>query len=73
MYKLKSNRNGTFSLIHTPPPVVTLKRINISFPGATSHAGGKTTNYISGPAEVRIEIQHEDGTTEEVKNVQIEW
>lgn len=73
MYTLKSNRDGTFSLVNSPNPKAKLRSITIRFPSSTSHAGGSTEHYINGPAEVTLSVEHENGEVEKVSNVNIEW
>jgi hypothetical protein len=70
--KIKANGKGGWTLIGAPRST-RLRRVTITFPKGVSHAGGKTKNYIAGPALVNIRVEHSDGTSEVIKGVAIEW
>ena len=70
--KIKSDGKGGWTLLGAPKGTK-LRRVTITFPSTTSHAGGKATHHIAGPTKVSIRVQHEDGTSEAISNVAIEW
>jgi hypothetical protein len=70
--KIKSDGKGGWKLLGAPPGT-RLRRVTVTFPSGVSHAGGKSTPYISGPAKVNIGVQHADGSLESISNVAIEW
>jgi hypothetical protein len=75
MLGAKENRHedqGGWTLLGAPKGIK-LRRVTITFPSTTSHAGGKTTRHIVGPTKVNIRVEHGDGTSETISNVAIEW
>ena len=70
--KIKANEKGRWILLDAPKGTK-LRRVTFTFPSTTSHAGGNTTHHMTGPAKVNIRVEHEDGKSEVLSNVTVEW
>lgn len=73
MLKLKSNRDGSFTLKGDGSENLVLCSVSISFPEFTSHVGGSTKHHIFGPAQVSIVVRSPNGSRETHSDIQMEW
>lgn len=70
--KAMCKTNGQWELIGNPAGT-TLISISITFPHATSHAGGQTGNYISGQPSVAVVIRDQNGCEQTHTDVTLEF
>lgn len=73
MLKLKSNRDGSFTLQGDGSENLVLCSVSISFPEVTSPAAGQHQHHIAGPAEVSIVVRSPNGSQETHSDIQMEW
>jgi hypothetical protein len=68
--KIKTDGKGGWKLVGAPKGTK-LCRVTITFPPIKSDAGGNAIKF-TGP-KVNIRVEHEDGRSEVISNVAIEW